>query len=249
MRLGDKRAIVTGGASGFGRAIAEYFVREGAEVAIFDLNEAGARSVAQEIGGACSAFACDVASKTSVDQACAAAIEKLGGLDIVINNAGTSHTNRPMLEVDEEEFDRVMAVNVKSIFLMTHATLPTLRAGGGGVILNVGSTAGIRPRPGLAWYNASKGAVNLLSRSMAVELAPEHIRVCCIAPVAGATPLLATFMGGADTPEARAKFEATIPWGRLSRPEDIAAAAVFLVSDEAEMLTGSILEVDGGRCI
>ena len=153
-----------------------------------------------------------------------------------------------MLEVDEQEFDRVFAVNVKSIFLTTHAFVPAMRAQGGGFILNIGSTAGIRPRPGLAWYNASKGAVNLLSKSMAVELAPDNIRVCALAPVAGETPLLATFMGE-DTPERRAHFKASVPLGRLSTPQDIANAALFLASDEAEFLTGVVLEVDGGRCI
>ena len=153
-----------------------------------------------------------------------------------------------MLEVREEAFDRVFAVNVKSIFLTTHAIVPHFRANGGGVILNIGSTAGIRPRPGLTWYNASKGAVNLLTKSMAVELASDRIRVNALAPVAGETPLLATFMGE-DTPDRRAAFRATIPWGRLSTPQDIAAAALFLCSDEADMITGSVLEVDGGRCI
>src|ERR671913_502419 len=167
---------------------------------------------------------------------------------ILVNNAGTSHRNRPMLEVEEAEFDRVFAVNVKSIYLLARAVVPHFRQTGGGVILNIGSTAGIRPRPGLAWYNASKGAVNLLSKSMAVELAPDRVRVNCIAPVAGETPLLATFMGE-DTPEKRAAFKATIPWGRLSTPQDIANAALFLCSDEADMITGAVLEVDGGRCI
>ena len=171
---------------------------------------------------------------------------------IVVNNAGTTHANRPMLEVDEATFDRMYAVNVKSIFHMAHAVLPLMRGrqdgARGGVLLNVGSTAGIRPRPGLTWYNASKGAVNLMSKSMAVELAPDRIRVNAIAPVAGETPLLATFMGG-DTPETRAKFLATIPLGRFSRPEDLGNAACFLCSDEAAMITGVAMEVDGGRCI
>jgi 3-oxoacyl-[acyl-carrier protein] reductase len=248
MRLPDKRAIVTGGASGFGRAIVERFVAEGARVAILDIQEALAREVAAALGERASAFACDVASSASVRDAVRQAVDRLRGLDILVNNAGTSHRNRPMLEVGEEEFDRVFAVNVKSIFNTAHACIPVMRQGGGGVIVNVGSTAGIRPRPGLTWYNASKGAVNTLTKSMAVELAPDRIRVCGIAPVAGETPLLATFLGE-DTPERRAAFVATIPWGRLSRPEDIAAAAVFLASDEAEMVTGAVLEVDGGRCI
>ena len=171
-----------------------------------------------------------------------------GSVDIVVNNAGTSHRNQPMLDVSEEEFDRVFAVNVKSIYLMAKALVPHFRSIGGGNILNIGSTAGIRPRPGLTWYNASKGAVNLVSKSMAVELAPDRIRVNAIAPVAGETPLLATFMGE-DTPEKRAAFKAVIPWGRFSTPQDIANAALFLCSDESEMVTGAVLTVDGGRCI
>lgn len=249
MRLSGKTAIVTGGASGFGEGIARRFAAEGASVAIFDLNGEGAAEVARSIGEGATAHGCDVADATSVNTAVAQARAALGRIDIVVNNAGTSHRNRPMLEVDETEFDRVMAVNVKSIFLMTHATLPVMREQGSGCIINIGSTAGIRPRPGLTWYNASKGAVNLMSKSMAVELAPDRIRVNCIAPVAGSTPLLATFMGQEDTPEARARFIATVPWGRLSEAEDIANAALYLASDEADMVTGSVLEVDGGRCI
>ncbi|MBA4268779.1 MAG: 3-oxoacyl-ACP reductase, partial [Methylobacterium sp.] len=175
-------------------------------------------------------------------------IAKLGRLDIVVNNAGTTHRNMPMTEVTEEEFDRVFAVNVKSIYLMAKAIVPHFREHGSGVILNIGSTAGVRPRPGLTWYNGSKGAVNLLSKSMAVELAPDRIRVNAIAPVAGETPLLATFMGE-DTPEKRAQFRASIPWGRLSTPQDMANAALYLCSDDAEMVTGTVLAVDGGRCI
>lgn len=249
MRLEGKRAIVTGGASGFGREIAATFVREGATVSILDIDEPGARRAAGEIGNAASAFACDVADGTSVDAACEAAIAAMGGLDIVVNNAGWCFFNKPMLDVGEAEFDKVMAVNVKSIYLMTRATLPAMRAQGtGGVIVNIGSTAGIRPRPGLAWYNATKGAVNNMTKSMAVELAPEKIRVVGIAPVAGNTPLLPAFMGG-DTPELREKFIATIPMGRLSEPRDIADAALFLVSEEARFLTGNVLEVDGGRTV
>ncbi|MGQ3283217.1 SDR family oxidoreductase [Bosea sp. (in: a-proteobacteria)] len=248
MRLKGKTALVTGAAQGFGFGIAETFVREGARVALLDLNGDKAKEAAQAIGRRAFAVTCDVAKAKSVDKAVARVIAKLGRLDIVVNNAGTTHRNMPMTEVTEEEFDRVFAVNVKSIYLMAKATVPHFREHGGGVILNIGSTAGVRPRPGLTWYNGSKGAVNLLSKSMAVELAPDRIRVNAIAPVAGETPLLATFMGE-DTPEKRAQFRASIPWGRLSTPQDMANAALYLCSDDAEMVTGTVLAVDGGRCI
>ncbi|MEO1091542.1 MAG: glucose 1-dehydrogenase [Pseudomonadota bacterium] len=249
MELKDRVALVTGGASGFGRAIVETYVREGAQVAVLDVNEVGARGVAETLGNAAMAVGCDVADGASVRTAVAAVEQAFGGIDIVVNNAGTSHKNRPMLEVDEAEFDRVYAVNVKSIFHMTHAVVPGLRRRGGGAIINVGSTAGVRPRPGLTWYNGSKGAVNILSKSMAVELATDGIRVNCIAPVIGETALLETFMGMPDTPENRAKFVATIPMGRLSQPRDIAEAAVYLASERSSFVTGVVLEVDGGRCV
>ncbi|MDJ1159341.1 SDR family oxidoreductase [Chelatococcus sp. SYSU_G07232] len=248
MRLQGKTALVTGAASGFGKGITETFAREGARVAIVDLNETAAGAVVKEIGNGAIALRCDVSQAAEVEAAVAATLKAFGHLDIVVNNAGVSHRNQPMLDVSEAEFDRVFAVNVKSIYLMARATIPHFRARGGGVMLNVGSTAGLRPRPGLAWYNASKGAVNLLSKSMAVELAPDNIRVNALAPVAGDTPLLATFMGE-DTPEKRAAFKATIPLGRLSTPQDIANAALYLCSDEANFITGVVLEVDGGRCI
>jgi 3-oxoacyl-[acyl-carrier protein] reductase len=248
MRLKGKTALVTGAAQGFGFGIAETFVREGARVAVLDLNGDKAKEAAQAIGRRAFAVTCDVGKGKSVDKAVARVIAKLGRLDIVVNNAGTTHRNMPMTEVTEEEFDRVFAVNVKSIYLMAKAIVPHFREHGGGVILNIGSTAGVRPRPGLTWYNGSKGAVNLLSKSMAVELAPDRIRVNAIAPVAGETPLLATFMGE-DTPEKRAQFRASIPWGRLSTPQDMANAALYLCSDDAEMVTGTVLAVDGGRCI
>jgi 3-oxoacyl-[acyl-carrier protein] reductase len=249
MRLQNKTALVTGAASGFGREIARRFAREGAKVAIVDLNGEGASAVAAEIGDAAIAITCDVAKAEDVKNAVRATIDAFGRLDIAINNAGWSHRNQPLLDVDQETFQRVFDVNVLSIFHMTKAAVPHWREIGGGVMINIGSTAGIRPRPGLTWYNASKGAANLMTKSLAVELAPDKIRVCGLAPVMGATALLETFMGMPDTPENRAKFIATVPLGRLSEPRDIANAALFLASDEADFLTGVVLEVDGGRTI
>ncbi|MBO1075005.1 SDR family oxidoreductase [Roseomonas marmotae] len=249
MRLAGKSALVTGGASGFGAGIARLFAEQGAKVTIMDLNGPGAGEVAESIGPAVTAIQGDITSRAATDAAVQRAIAHGGRLDIVVNNAGWTHRNKPMLEVTEEEFDRVYAINVKSLFHMTNAVVPVMRGQGGGVIINIGSTAGIRPRPGLTWYNGTKGAVNLLSRSMAVELAPDRIRVNCVAPVMGATGLLESFMGLPDTPENRAKFLATIPLGRLSRAEDIAGACLYLASDEANFVTGVVLEVDGGRTI
>lgn len=248
MRLSGKRCLVTGAAQGFGQGIAETFAREGAQVALLDIQEDKARAAAEAIGGSAFALGCDVSDAASVAGAVDQAAERMGGLDIVVNNAGWSHRNQPALEVSEDEFDRVFDVNVKSIYHFTQAAMPRWRAQGGGVMLNIGSTAGIRPRPGLTWYNASKGAVNLLSRSLAVEFAPDRIRVNCIAPVAGDTPLLPTFMGE-DTPEKRAAFTASVPLGRLSTARDVANAALYLCSDEADFITGVVLEVDGGRTI
>ena len=249
MRLDGKSALVTGGASGFGAEIAATFAREGAKVTIMDLNADGAEKVARQIGEAAHCVAGDVTEADHVRIAVDKAVAFGGGLDIVVNNAGWSYSNRPLLDVHEAEFDRVFAVNVKSIFHMTNAVVPLMRKAGGGAIINVGSTGGIRPRPGLAWYNASKAAVNLVSRAMALELAPDAIRVNAIAPVMGATGLLETFMGMPDTPENRAKFIATIPMGRMSTPRDIADACLYLASDEAAFITGVVLEVDGGRTI
>jgi len=247
MRLQGKSALVTGGASGFGAAIAETFAREGAKVTILDLNGDGAASVAEQIGGA--SVQGDVTKAADINAAVATAQDHGGALDIVVNNAGWTHRNKPMLDVTEEEYDRLYDINVRSIFHMSRAVVPIMRTQGAGVILNIGSTAGIRPRPGLTWYNSTKGAVNLLSKSMAVELAPDGIRVNCVAPVIGATALLESFMGLPDTPENRAKFIATIPMGRMSEPQDIANACLYLASDEAEFITGTVLEVDGGRTI
>ncbi|OYU87494.1 MAG: 3-oxoacyl-ACP reductase [Bradyrhizobiaceae bacterium PARB1] len=249
MRLQGLSTIVTGGASGFGAEIARAYAREGAKVVIFDLNADGAKTVASEIGASAIAHGGSVANKADVDAAVKLAVDTFGKLDVVVNNAGWTFRNKPMLEVTEEEFDRVFDVNVKAIFLMTNACVPVMKKQKSGRIINIGSTAGVRPRPGLTWYNASKGAVNLMSKSMAVELAPDGIRVNCIAPVMGETGLLEAFMGVPDTPENRAKFIGTIPLGRMSRPSDIANACVYMAGEESEFLTGVILPVDGGRTI
>jgi 3-oxoacyl-[acyl-carrier protein] reductase len=247
MRLAAKVALVTGAASGFGAEIARTFAREGAKVALLDINQDGARAVAASIGPGALAIAGDVTSASDVTAAVARTLENHGRLDIVVNNAGWTHRNQPLLGVSEAEFDKVYAINAKSIYHMTLAVVPPMRRQGGGCIINMGSTAGIRPRPGLTWYNGSKGAVHVLSRSMAAELAPDRIRVNCVAPVLGETGLLESFMGLPDTPANRAKFIATIPLGRLSRPVDIANACLYLASDEAAFVTGVVLEVDGGR--
>jgi 3-oxoacyl-[acyl-carrier protein] reductase len=247
MRLAAKIALVTGAASGFGAEIARTFAREGAKVVLFDINAAGGQAVASSIGPDALAIAGDVTSAPDVTAAVERTLERHGRLDIVVNNAGWSHRNGPLLEVSEAEFDKVYTVNVKSIYHMTQVVVPLMRRQGGGCIINTGSTAGIRPRPGLTWYNGSKGAVHVLSRSMAAELAPDKIRVNCVAPVIGETGLLESFMGLPDTAANRAKFIATIPLGRLSRPSDVANACLYLASDEAEFITGVVLEVDGGR--
>lgn len=250
MRLKDKITIVTGAASGFGEGIARLYAAEGARVAVADINEAGARRVAGVIGPAAIAVRCDVTQRADIDELVAATRAAFGGrIDVVVNNAGWTHKNGPLLDVDEATFDKVYAVNVKSIFHMVHAVVPLMRTQHSGVILNVGSTAGIRPRPGLTWYNGSKGAVNLLSKSLAAELGPDGIRVNAICPVMGVTGLLEQFMGMPDTPDNRKKFLATIPLGRLSTPEDIAKAALFLASDDAEFITGVEFPVDGGRTV
>jgi len=246
-RLEGKVALVTGAGSGFGLGIAETFACEGAKVVVVDINEAAARAAAEKIGAAAIGVAADVSKAADVNAAVEKALAAFGKLDIVVNNAGISHRNRPLLEVEEDEFDRIFAVNVKSIYLFARAAVPLMQDKGG-VFINVGSTAGLRPRPGLTWYNSTKGAVHTMTKSMAVELAPQKIRVCAIAPVAGETPLLATFMGE-DTPERRQQFVNSIPLGRFSTPQDIANAALYLASDEASMVTGVVLEVDGGRCI
>ncbi len=249
MRLENKVAVITGAASGFGAEIARVFAREGAKVVLADLNVDGASEVADEIGDNAHAVRVDVTRRKDVKAMIGAAVEHFGGFHILVNNAGFTHVNQPMLDVDEETYDRVYDVNVKAIYHAAMEAVPYLREHGGGVMVNVASTAGIRPRPGLTWYNASKAAAIVLSKSMAVELAPDRIRVNVVCPVIGETAMLERFMGMPDTPENRRKFVATIPLGRLSRPADVASAALYLSSDEAEFINGVALEVDGGRCV
>jgi 3-oxoacyl-[acyl-carrier protein] reductase len=246
MRLADKTAIVTGAASGFGAGIARRFAAEGARVMVADINETGARAVADEIGAV--ARQVDVSRDASVAAMARAALDAFGRVDILVNNAGITHLPAAMEDVTEADFDRVLAVNAKSVYLTARHLVPAMKAARRGAILNIASTAGVSPRPRLNWYNASKGWMITATRAMAVELAPHGIRVNALNPVAGETPLLASFMGE-DTPEIRAKFLASIPMGRFSTPQDLAAAALFLCSDEAGLITGVGLEIDGGRCI
>jgi len=246
MRLSGKTAIVTGGASGFGAGIARKFVAEGARVLIADLNSEMAQALAEELGA--HAVTTDVADGRSVAAMAQTAMDSFGRIDILINNAGITHLPAAMEDVSEDDFDRVFAVNCKSVYLTAKHIVPLMKAQGAGAILNVASTAGVSPRPRLNWYNASKGWMNNATKGMAVELAPAGIRVNALNPVAGETPLLASFMGE-DTPQMRAKFLATIPLGRFSTPEDMGSAACFLCSEEASMITGVCMEVDGGRCI
>ncbi len=249
MRLAGKVAIVTGAGSGFGKGIAETFGREGAKVVVADIDAARAAEVAAGIGATAIPVAADVSRKADVDAMVEAAVAAFGGLDIIVNNAGTTHKNQSLMTVTEDEFDRIYAVNVKSIYLTTLAAVPALEKRGGGSIINTASTAGLRPRPGLTWYNGSKGAVITLTKSMAAELAPKNIRVNAINPVIGETGLLEEFMGAPDTPENRARFLAGIPLGRMSKPSDIANAALFLADPASSFVTGIAIEVDGGRCI
>jgi len=248
MRLAGKIAIVTGAASGFGEGIARKFVAEGARVVVADRDGDGARRVADALGAHAESVRADVTRAADVEAMVQTAIGRFDGLDILVNNAGMGHVPQPLESLDEADFDRILAVNAKAIYLAAKEVVPRFKAQKRGVILNIASTAGVSPRPRLTWYNASKGWVITATRSMAVELAPFGIRVCALNPVAGETPMLKTFMGE-DTPEVRAKFLATIPIGRFSTPEDLGNAACFLCSDEASMITGVAMEVDGGRCI
>ena len=243
MQLEGKVAVVTGAASGFGEGIARRYAKEGARVVLADLNDQMGGRIADEIGG--TYVHADVSDRDDVRAMVRTAVDAYGRLDTMVNNAGVTHVNRPMLEVGEDEFDRIFEVNVKAIYLAAMEVVPLMREQGGGCIVNTASTAGLRPRPGLTWYNASKGAVITMTKSMAAELGPDNIRVNALCPVAGDTPLLPSFLG-ANTREA---FEATVPLGRLSTSEDVARAALWLASDEASFITGVALEVDGGRCV
>lgn len=252
MRLEGKTAIVTGSGSGFGEGIAKILAREGASVVVNDIDEEGGLRVAGDIeaaGGRADFFRADVTSADDTRAMVEHARETFGRLDILVNNAGVAHRRKSMLDVTEDELDRILAVNVKGLYHTTNTAIPAMRAGGnGGAIVNIASTAAVRPRPGLTWYNASKGAVTTLTRSMAVEFAPDNIRVNAVNPVAGETPLLPTFLGE-DTPENREAFRATIPLGRFSTPEDVGEAVLFLASDAASLITGVCMEIDGGRCV
>ncbi len=248
MQLTGKNAIVTGGASGFGAGIVDSFLDAGARVMIADINGAAASAMAEKSRDMALAHQVDVSDGASVEAMAEAALSDMGHVDILVNNAGVTHMPTPLEDVSEEDFDRVLNVNVKSVYLTAKSLVPHMKSRSAGAILNVASTAGLSPRPNLNWYNASKGWMITATKTMAVELAPKGIRVNAICPVAGETPLLKSFMGE-DTPEMRAKFLSTIPIGRFSTPEDMGNAATFLCSDAASMITGVAMEVDGGRCI
>ena len=248
MRLENKTTVVTGAASGLGKAIVEKFLEEGSKVIIVDINEDAGHELSENLGSRTLAVSADVGDANSVENLQKSIFESFEKVDIVVNNAGVTHLPTPLDEVTEEDFDRVFRVNCKSVYLMAKAFVPNMKNRGSGSILNIASTAGVSPRPNLNWYNSSKGWMNTATRTMAVELAPFGVRVNAVNPVASETPLLASFMGE-DTPEMRQKFLSTIPLGRFAQPEDIANAACYLSSDEASMVTGVCMQVDGGRCI
>lgn len=253
MRVADKSIIVAGAGSGFGESIAKRLAAEGAQVIVNDIDVANGERVVAEIttaGGRASFFAADVTRSDDMRALVGAALARHGKLDVLVSNAGWTHRNQPALDVTEDEFDRCYAVNVKSIYLAAIHAVPVLRAGGGGCLINIASTAGIRPRPGLTWYNGSKGAVITTSKSLAAEFGPDNIRVNCVNPVMNPfTTLGPSFAGGEPTEERLAKFRAGIPLGRFSTGEDVASAVLYLASDEAAFISGVCLEVDGARCV
>ena len=248
MRLKDKIAVVTGGASGFGDGITRRFLSEGARVVVADIDREGLSRISKEFGVQLRAVETDVSNDKSVARLAETVFEEFDRVDVVVNNAGKGQAPTPLERLSEDDFENILAVNVRSVFLMARHFVPRMKRAKAGSILNIASTAGVSPRPNLTWYNATKGFVITATRSMAIELAPFGIRVNALNPVAGETPMLKTFLGE-DTPEIRARILATIPLGRFSTPDDIASAACFLCSDEASMITGVALEVDGGRCI
>lgn len=252
MRLQNKTVIITGAGSGFGEGMALRFAREGASILVSDINADAAQKVADDIsaaGGTAIADVTDVSSSADVTAMTNNCLQNFGRIDILVNNAGMPQRNGPMLEVDEATFQKIYDVNVKSIFLTTKAIVPVMLEQGAGNILNIASTAALSPRPGLTWYNSSKGAVVTMTKSMAVELAPQQVRVNALCPVIAQTGMTVEFMGGVDTQEIRDKFVSSIPLGRMNTPQDLANAALYLVSDEAAFITGVAMEVDGGRCI
>jgi 3-oxoacyl-[acyl-carrier protein] reductase len=246
MRLKDKVAVITGGASGFGEAMARRFVAEGAKVVVADMNADGAKAVADSLGAAAIAVQANVTKAADADAMVAAAVNAFGGLDILVNNAGVPQFVNNFQDVSEDEIDLIFNVNVKSWLFTSRAAIPHLAARGGGSIVNTASVAGLRPRSGAAWYNASKAAANSLTLTMAAELAAKNIRVNALCPVAAETPLFEGVVGEI-TDAKRERFTSTIPLGRLAVPDDVANAAVYLASDEATFMTGVLLPIDGGR--
>lgn len=251
MRLKDKVAIITGAGSGFGKGMAELFAAEGAKVVVSDLNGSAAEAVTNAIvaaGGTAISATCDVTSAADLEAMTAKTLGAFGKIDVLVNNAGFPQRNGSMFDVDEATFDKIFTVNVKSIYLTTKIIVPHLIPTKGNVV-NIASTAALSPRPGLTWYNASKGAVVTMSKSMALELAPNQVRVNALCPVFASTGMSVEFMGGVDSDEVRAKFVASIPLGRENTPRDLAHAALWIASDDASFITGVALEVDGGRCV